>query len=237
MQDLRTRAWRSILPALLLGAPVAAVPAGQESLAEKAVSMPRRARQLQSNVVYHLYNRRNEKQQLFPDDDAYAAFLTLVKKALHRVPVRLHAYCLMQTHWHFAASAERADDISAWMAWLLTTHAIRFRRDTMTVGLGHVYQGRFNAVPADDIVHYVRLIKYIERNPLECGAVSRAEDWKWSSLVERGDRNVRQLIQPGPWNLPADWLDIVNTPDVQIELLPSLLGQVRSFRPEPISFH
>jgi hypothetical protein len=48
---------------------------------------------------------------------------------------------------------------------------------------------------------------------------------------------LRNLTEPGPWVLPHDWLTIVNTPDMKIELLPSLLGQVRLFRPEPISFH
>jgi putative transposase len=198
--------------------------------------MPRRARELEGNVVYHIYNRRTDKQCLFSSDEEYEKFVSLLENANARYPVRLHAYCLMRTHWHFAASAEVPKSLSNYVAWISEKHAVRLRRDTLTVGQGHVYQERFRAVPAYDVVHYARLIAYIEANPLAAGLVSRAEEWRWSSL---GDRcaGVQSRIQPGPWRLPSDWLAIVNNPEVQFEMLPSLLGQVASFRPARLAFH
>jgi hypothetical protein len=44
------------------------------------------------------------------------------------------------------------------------------------------------------------------------------------------------LIQPGPWSLPQDWIDIVNSPDVKIEEIESLVGQRAAFRPPPVAF-
>ena len=198
--------------------------------------MPRRARELEGNIVYHIYNRRTDKQCLFASDESYEEFVALLKKANARYPVRLHSYCLMSTHWHLAASAEHAQSLSKYVGWISTKHAIRFRRESVTVGQGHVYQDRFQSVPADGVVHYARLIRYIEANPLEAGLVSRAQDWRWSSLGERC-ASVQSLIQPGPWVLPSDWLELVNTPDVKFEEVPSLLGQIASFRPAPLTFH
>jgi putative transposase len=198
--------------------------------------MPRRPRHLEGNIVYHIYNRRVDKQRLFGDEDEYSGFVALVAEANDRYPVRLHSYCLMSTHWHFAASAESPESLSKYVGWIATRHAHRLRRDTQTVGHGHIYQDRFKSVPADGILNYVRLIRYIERNPVAGGAVARAEDWPWSSLRARGGRD-NSIVQPGPWRLPVNWLDIVNTAEVCVEQLPELAGQVASFRPSPLSFH
>ena len=197
--------------------------------------MPRRPRQLESNVVYHVYNRRVEKRCLFETDADYGEFLRLVRCAKQKYPVRLHAYCLMTNHWHLALSAERTSAISRFLGWLTGEHARYYRFGTGTVGLGHVYQGRFEHIPVDGVVQYVRLIRYIEANPVAAGLVSRAQDWRWSSLQERATSAT--WLDAGPWTLPEDWADLVNCPETRLEMLPGLLGQIALFRPEPISFH
>jgi putative transposase len=197
--------------------------------------MPRRARHLESNVVYHVFNRRTDKQCLFDDDQSYDLFLQFLRDANERFPARLHAYCLMRTHWHLAISAEDPLFVRKYVALVTTKHAMRFRVKTDTVGFGHVYQGRYASLPIDGVVGYVRLIRYIEANALASGLVSRAEEWRWSSLRERCSAKPL-LIQPGPWSLPQDWIDIVNSPDVKIEEIESLVGQRAAFRPPPVAF-
>ncbi len=61
-------------------------------------------------------------------------------------------------------------------------------------------------------VHYFRVMRYVEANPLRAGLVSRAEDWQWSSLHER--LHEWRLICAGPEHLPAleQWLEEVNRP-------------------------
>lgn len=196
--------------------------------------MPRRARLLESNVVYHVFNRRTDKQCLFDSDDSYALFLQFLRDANARFPARLHAYCLMRTHWHLAISAEEPQSLRNYVTEVTTKHAVRFRRESNTVGFGHVYQGRFNSLPIEGVVSYVRLIRYIEANALTAGLVSRAEEWRWSSLVERA--GTQSLIQPGPYTLPPNWIEIVNSPETRIEHLSSLLGQAAAFRAPPIAF-
>ena len=48
---------------------------------------------------------------------------------------------------------------------------------------GHVWEGRFKAFPVQDDDHLVTALRYVERNALRAELVSRAEDWKWSSLA------------------------------------------------------
>jgi putative transposase len=196
--------------------------------------MPRRPRELESNTVYHVYNRRNEKRCLFDSDPDYVDFLSLLKKAKQRHPLRLHAYCLMATHWHLALSAEDPEQIVKCLAWLSTKHAIGFRRETATVGHGHVYQGRYCSVAVLTVIEYVRLVRYIEANPVDAALVSRAEDWRWSSLHERCHGG--ELLDAGPWALPSEWATIVNNKDNDLYAIPEILGQIAAFRPPPVVF-
>jgi putative transposase len=195
----------------------------------------RKRRVLEGNVVYHVFNRRTDKQCLFTSDAAYQDFLGVVERAKERFPIRVHAYCLMLTHWHLATSAAVGATLSACFHWVATTHAVRFRVQSGTRGHGHVYQDRFKTNGVESAVDYVRLLKYIERNPVEARVVPRAEDYRWSSLQERKPGRTR-LIEPGPWELPENWLELVNTPEVAVEQVPSLLGQLPSFGPNARAF-
>ena len=89
------------------------------------------------------------------------------------------------------------------------THARRYHRHYGTTG--HVWQGRFKAFPVQNDDHLVSVLRYVERNALRAELVSRAEDWKWSSLpgwfsgdafLWRGDVVVRD----------ERWLEGVNEP-------------------------
>ena len=95
------------------------------------------------------------------------------------------------------------------MPWLLTTHARRYHRHYGTTG--HVWQGRFKAFPVQDDDHLVSVLRYVERNALRAELVSRAEDWKWSSLPGwgRGD----PLLWKGEERVRDErWLERVNEP-------------------------
>jgi putative transposase len=85
-----------------------------------------------------------------------------------------------------------------------------------------VYQGRYRASAIGSSRHYFHVMRYVEANALRAGLVSRAEDWKWSSLHERLSKP--RLICDGPERLPAlsQWLDEVNRP-----MTPEEISQAR----------
>ena len=73
-----------------------------------------------------------------------------------------------------------------------------------------MYQSRFRAVEVLDLVHYLRVCRYIERNPVEANLVQRAEAWRWSSAAQRAGADARLPMDDGLIPLPSDWLAIVN---------------------------
>ncbi len=54
---------------------------------------------LESSYYYHFYNRGNNKENIFIEEDNYHYFLKLVKKYL--LPIAdIYSYCLLPNHFH-----------------------------------------------------------------------------------------------------------------------------------------
>jgi putative transposase len=148
---------------------------------------------------------------LFERSREFEEFLGLVAWAKAICPVRIVAYCIMSNHWHFVFWVEVEWDVSAFLHRLTTTHAKRWRRETHTVGHGHVYGDRFRASSIYSERYYYNCLRYVERNPLEAGLVRSATEWRWSSLSER-DGNGRGILDPDPVGLPIGWPELVDQP-------------------------
>lgn len=55
----------------------------------------------QPGAVYHLYNRGNNKEDIFIEERNYIYFLHLLKKYI--LPIsEVYAYCLLKNHFHVA---------------------------------------------------------------------------------------------------------------------------------------
>ena len=174
----------------------------------RLVARPRRL--IEPHSVLHVVNRGNERRRLFASGDDYMSFLGLLRRSQRRHGMRILAYVLLPNHWHLVLWPESSSDLWQFMHCLTGAHAARFRHDSNTIGLGHVYQGRYYSALVHTDARYVATIRYVEANPVRARLVANAEDWVWSSLVERlGERDV---IVDGPLALPEPehWLAMVN---------------------------
>jgi len=179
--------------------------------------MPRTARASVGGVCYHVLNRGNGRARVFHDADDYDAFVTLLRKACARVPMRLVGHCVMPNHFHLVVWPFKDGDLSVWMQWLLTTHDHGYRKRYR--GSGHVWQGRFKAFPIEEDEHLLRVLRYVERNPLRANLVARAEQWEWSSLPVWLSPPEWPWLDPGPVPRPSYWLDLVQMPHTEAELV------------------
>jgi putative transposase len=173
--------------------------------------MPRKSRNLPVGSVVHIVNRGNDKRPLFQTVRDFEEFLGLVAWAKDVCPVRIVAYCVMTNHWHFVFWVEVEWDVSAFLHRLSTTHSMRWRRRTETVGLGHVYQDRFKNSQIFSERHYYNCLRYVEQNPLRAGLVRSAKEWRWSSLSERLGSG-RGILDADPVGLPIGWNELVDQP-------------------------
>ncbi|MDH5670026.1 MAG: transposase [Nitrospira sp.] len=193
--------------------------------------MPRTAWASVGGLCSHVLNRGNTRAEIFRKPEDYTTFLTLLRDATDRVPVRVLAYCLMPTHFHLTLWPRRDGDLSRFLHWLLTAHVRRYHQHYQSSG--HVWQGRFKAFPIQQDDHLLTVLRYIERNPVRAGLVPRAEEWVWSSLRERGRGGV--WLHPSPVSGPTDWATWVNAPmtDAEVDALRRSVNRGTPFGADP----
>lgn len=70
---------------------------------------------------------------------------------------------------------------------------------------GHLWQGRFFSSVLDE-AHLWAAVRYVERNPVRAGLMTRAEQWPWSSAAAHCGLQSDALLSriAMPWPVP-DW--------------------------------
>ncbi len=174
--------------------------------------MPRLPRQFEAGDFVHVLNRGHEKRPLFLDRGEYQAFQALLVRAVQRAGTRLIAFCLMPNHWHLVLHATAHDDIPKCIKWLSQVHVKRFRVLEGSTGLGTLYQGRYRSFVIENDDYLYNVIRYVERNALTAGLVSKAQDWAWGSLRHRYVNSplAQAVLGQLPWGYRSNWLAEVN---------------------------
>jgi len=163
-----------------------------------------------AGMVFHVVNRGVRRARLFDSDADYQACLVVLATALRRHPADLLAYCLMPNHFHLVIRPLVDGQMSHLMQWFTATHSRQWHLRRGTVGTGAVYQGRFKAFPVQTDAHFLTVCRYVERNALRAGLVSRVEDWPWSSLADRVRIQPIQRLASWPVERPENWAALLN---------------------------
>jgi putative transposase len=113
---------------------------------------------------------------------------------------------------------ERDGDLSEFMRWLTLTHTQRWHAKHHTQGTGPLYQGRFKAFPVAKDEHCLRVLSYVERNPLRARLARNARRWRWSSLGRATLGLPGPPLETGPVAKPEPWQEWVDQPETESEL-------------------
>src|SRR5687768_2157680 len=144
----------------------------------------------QPNNFYHIYNRGNNKQCIFPKRNNYIFFLKKLKTEIcpH---CNIVAYCLMPNHYHLLVYVDQNnnDFIPSYKMQILQrkfgtlqssyTRAINIQEKKT----GSLFQQKFKMIelceePSGICFHY------LHQNPIKAGLRDRFEDWIYSSYNE-----------------------------------------------------
>lgn len=139
------------------------------------------ARQLRiefEGAFYHVTSRGNLRKRIFFADRDRKKFLEILERTKERYSYFLHAYALMDNHYHLLIETPKAN-ISQIMQNINTTYTVyinrRYRRS------GHLLQGRFKGIIVDKDEYLVTLSRYIHLNPVRAGMVEKPEEYGWTS--------------------------------------------------------
>jgi putative transposase len=172
--------------------------------------MPRPERLTLGGYVYHVLNRANGRLRIFRKEDDFLAFEKILAEGVGRFGVRVCGYCLMGNHWHLLLWPPGDGDLSRFMRWVTLTHTQRYHQAHGTVGIGHLYQGRYKSFPVQSDPYYLQVLRYIEANPVRAGLVRDAGRWAWSSYAVRQGRESAVVVGAGPVALPPNWAGLVH---------------------------
>ena len=132
--------------------------------------------------MYHVLNRGVGRRWLFDKDQDFLAFERVIEESLRTCAMRICAYCVLSSHWHFVLWPEADGDLPAFMQQMTNMHVKRWKEHRHEIGFGHLYQGRYKCFPVETEGYFYQVVRYVERNALCANLVPRAEEWPWSSL-------------------------------------------------------
>lgn len=130
-------------------------------------------------IPHHVTQRGNRRATTFFEEGDYELYLDLLAEAANRHGVEIWSYCLMPNHVHIIAVPRDTDGLARTFR-----HVHRHYTGYVNARLrvtGHLWQGRFSSVAMDE-AHLHAAFRYVALNPVRARLVTRAEDWRWSSV-------------------------------------------------------
>jgi REP element-mobilizing transposase RayT len=141
--------------------------------------------------------RGNNGQAIFKADKGRRLFLSTLEEVCEQTGWIVHAYVLMSNHYHLLLETPEAN-LVAGMKWFQGAYTQRF--NTMFECRGHLFQGRYKALPIEaeeDTSYFQSVGNYIHLNPFRAGIAGSGmqqqplERYKWSSYPAYVDREKR----------------------------------------------
>jgi len=151
-------------------------------------------------AVYHVTCRGNERRNTFQSDEDRETFLRILFKSLNIYSVKLHAYVLMDNHFHLLVETPLGN-LGEFMRHFNITYTGYFNRRHRRVG--HLYQGRYKSILVEKEAYLSILSRYIHLNPIRVKRLAKSTEkekieelfrYTWSSLSGYLDKLKREVM-------------------------------------------
>jgi REP element-mobilizing transposase RayT len=140
---------------------------------------------------YHVTSRGNQQKAIYRDDRDRAHFLELLADLPQRFGVRIHAYILMDNHFHLLLETPEAN-LSRAMQWLSVSYSVWFNRRHERSG--HLFQGRFKAVLVEDDAAWQEVARYVHLNPVRVTALGLNKRQRAGGRLGAGEAPSPQMV-------------------------------------------
>ncbi len=142
-------------------------------------------------TFYHIYNRGNNRENIFPEERNYAYFMNLWWKHINPI-AETWGYCLLRNHFHAAVYIRKKEDLkdqglpsrepSKYFSNFFNAYARGVNLATHRTGA--LFQRPFKRIPVNNTRYLMRLILYIHQNPQKHHFVNDFRAWEYSSYHE-----------------------------------------------------
>ena len=151
--------------------------------------MARPLRIVRARAWYHITGRGNERRIIYRTDHDRRQFLDVLGEMVELFRVRLHAYVLMENHYHLLMQLSEAN-LSRAVHWLNVSYSVWFNRRHARAG--HLFQGRFKSVLVSPEEWALSLSRYIHLNPVRVGRLGLSKSDRQRARVGPPDVKLFQ---------------------------------------------
>ena len=188
---------------------------------------------------YHVYNRGNNRENLFVEERNYRYFLQLY--AHHIEPVaETYAYCLLHNHFHLLVRIRDAEDMDLTgfpkpvrsvlppgraFANLFNAYAKAINEAYDRTGA--LFQRPFGRIEVTSDAQFAWLVVYIHRNPQKHSFVDDFRDWPYSSyhaLLSAQPTRLKREVVLGWFDGPAGLVAFHRQGDEEERIAPLIAG-------------
>jgi putative transposase len=157
--------------------------------------MARLPRYVIPNQPQHIIQRGNNRQVIFAADADYQFFRDALVDAATKHGLQIHAYVWMTNHIHLLATPLHENSISKVFQSVGRKYVQYFNYTYRRSGT--LWEGRYRATIVDSEQYLIKLMRYIELNPLRANMTKHLVSYPWSSYAYNAE---------GKSGLNYDWL-------------------------------
>ncbi len=144
--------------------------------------------------LHHVLQRGNNRQPIFVDREDFETMLALLTDNAQRYAVAVHAYVLMDNHFHLLATPSTASGLPQMMQAVGRSYVQYFNRRHGRTGT--LWEGRYRSTVLQPERYLLPCMVYLDLNPVRAGLVAQAADYLWSSHAHWLGLRVDRLLTP-----------------------------------------
>ena len=143
------------------------------------------------NTFYHIYNRGNNKRLIFYEINDYERLVKRVLEYEKEYDLIVYAYCLMPNHYHLLVKlGDDRSAVSKYMQRLMTAYVMYFNKKYQNIG--RLFQGPFKASRLNKTEDILRVLQYLENNPVEAGLSKVPSDYRWLYVSFNQEKRINR---------------------------------------------
>ncbi|RDD95350.1 transposase [Acidovorax sp. BoFeN1] len=143
---------------------------------------------------HHIIQRGNNRQMIFADTQDFATMMALLAENAHKFAVAVHAYVLMDNHFHLLATPATAEALPLMMQAVGRSYVRYFNQRHGRSGT--LWEGRYRSTLIETERYLLACMVYIDLNPVRAGMVAQPGAWQWSSHAHYLGQRIDKLVTP-----------------------------------------
>lgn len=141
--------------------------------------MARLPRLTLAGYPHHVIQRGNDRQAIVRDDQDRQRLLDLWFEHARTFKVAIHAWIIMDNHFHLLATPETQEGLPQMMQAVGRAYVRYFNLRHQRTGT--LWEGRYRSNLIESERYLLACMVYIDLNPVRAGMVAQPEDFRWSS--------------------------------------------------------